>query len=69
MSSNAMQVEDIIDTGATLKRVVARLQEAEAASVKVSSSDMRRDVRSALRTACRGERQLQRLISFAKEPY
>jgi hypoxanthine-guanine phosphoribosyltransferase len=31
----AMQVEDIIDTGATLKRVVARLQEAGAASVKV----------------------------------
>lgn len=30
-----MQVEDIIDTGATLKRVVARLQEAGAASVKV----------------------------------
>lgn len=31
-----VQAEDIIDTGATLKRVVARLQEAGAASVKVA---------------------------------
>ena len=35
-----MQVEDIIDTGATLKRVVARLQEAGAASVKVRSAKL-----------------------------
>ncbi len=31
------QVEDIIDTGATLERVVQRLQAAGAASVKVST--------------------------------
>jgi hypoxanthine-guanine phosphoribosyltransferase len=37
-STIAPQVEDIIDTGATLKRVVARLQEAGAASVKVPIS-------------------------------
>jgi hypoxanthine phosphoribosyltransferase len=33
---HVLVVEDIIDTGATLKRVVARLQEAGAASVKVA---------------------------------
>ena len=64
-SSTALQVEDIIDTGATLKRVVARLQEAGAASVKVSSSNMHRGVRSALQTACKKGSQLRHLASSA----
>ena len=61
-----MQVEDIIDTGATLKRVVARLQEAGAASVKVPYSHMRSGGRSAMQATCTTKSQLWRLLRFAE---
>lgn len=52
------QVEDIIDTGATLRRVVDRLQEAGAASVKVR------------RTASGGAKPCTyRLLTWAPDPF